>query len=308
MEIKAINYTGLNYQSVGEEKTKENLRLMKKVTACNAVIIVIGALQEKPDSIDLDYEHDSMPKDSDLIDFIGFAKKLGLQVILKPVVHCQNGSERELIMSSQEDFEQWFENYKEYILHYAEIAESTQCEMFFVGSRLTSLECYQDVFESFILQIRSIYHGKLTYEADVYGENRIGFWNCLDVIATSGNYSYREMEKEWNRLTQLAAILKMDLFFSECGCMSTKGSADKPNDWTLEGMLSLEEQVDYIQRVFLQCKRNRYVKGIGIRCWNNRRQSEHIAAHDKHYFIYGKPVCESIYQEWSEVYPIQVAI
>ena len=93
-KIKAINYTGLNYQCIGEEGTKENLRLMQKMTACNTVIIVLGAMQEEVDSTIVDYHHENMPEDSDLVDFIRYARKLGLKVFLKPVIDCQDGSNR----------------------------------------------------------------------------------------------------------------------------------------------------------------------------------------------------------------------
>lgn len=229
--VKAINYTGFNYQCIGEERAKENLRLMKKLTACNTVIIVIGALQEETDSIEINFKHDVMPNDSDLVDFIWYAKTLGLQVYLKPVVDIQSGSERENIgltkdgIFGQEAFEQWFSNYREYILHYAEVAEKAGCEMFFIGSRLDRLESGQTAWEKLIGQVRVVYHGKLTYEADVYCENRIGFWKLLDVVSSSGNYPCKELEKELGRLSGLAGILHMELFLSECGCMSTKGSS-----------------------------------------------------------------------------------
>ena len=312
--VKAINYTGFNYQSIGEERVKENLRLMKKMTACNTVIIILGALQEQTDSREIDFEHAVMPKDSDLVDFIRYAKTLGLQVFLKPVIDCQDGSERETIdftkdgIFQKEVFDEWFKQYTEFILHYATIAEKTSCEMFFVGCRLVRLEKQDEEWRNLIDKVRSIYQGNLTYEADVYCENQIGFWKFLDVISSAGNYPCSELGKEMERLAELAAILHMELFLSECGCMSTKGAADSPKSWGMEGLLSLQEQVEFMQNVFEQCRRQKQVKGIGVWCWSNRRQLERTAARDKHYYIYGKPVCGYIYHEWVDEIPIQVAI
>lgn len=312
--IKAINYTGFNYQCAGEEWAKENLRLMKKMTACNTVIIVLGALQEEKNSNEIDYEHAVMPNDADLVDFIRYARTLELQVILKPVIDCEDGTEREKIDFIENGefqkgkFEQWFLQYMKFVLHYAAIAEKTGCEMFFVGSRLVQLENQQEAWKELIERVRDTYHGKLTYEADTYGENRIGFWNSLDLIATSGNYPYYEMERELARLSELSAILKMEVFLSECGCMSTRGSADDPKAWDFDGTLCLQEQVEYMQNLFVIGRRHDCITGIGVWCWNNRRQLDQTAQRDKHYYIYGKPVCGFIYHEWAELLPIRVAI
>lgn len=307
VNVKAINYTGFNYQSIGEEETKKNLYLMQKKTACNAVIIVLGAIQEDVYSVNVDYKHPVMPKDADLIDFIKYAKQLGLQVFLKPVIDCEDGSCRTDIdfmkdgEFQEEAWKQWFQNYSEFILHYAKIAEKTNCEMFFIGCRLLKLVAQADAWRSLIEQVRSNYQGRITYEANAFFEKEVPFWDSLDVIATSGNYSKHQFAKGLKETVELAEELKKELYLTECGCMSMKGASQRPDTWDIEGMLSLQEQVDFLQVVFENCSRQNCVRGIGIWCWNNRRQSAKSALHDKRYYIYGKPACEYIHQVWKEV-------
>ncbi|SES86767.1 glycoside hydrolase family 113 [[Clostridium] polysaccharolyticum] len=312
--IKAINYTGFNYQCIGEEQTKENLRIMKKLTACNTVIIVLGALQEDSKSVYIDYQHAIMPKDSDLIDFIRYARKLELKVFLKPVIDCQDGSSRTGIQffkasTAQENlWNQWYESYQKFILHYAKIAEKTRCEMFYIGSCLTKLMDRPDAWNDLIKQVRSCYQGKVTYEAEAYQEQKVPFWKELDAIATNGSFAKQDFQKELERIEKLALSCKKPLYLTECGCMSTIGASADPGRWQLEGKISLQEQVEYLEEVFIQCNRKSCVKGIGIWCWNNRRQSRNTAVKDKRYYIYGKPVCEFIFDEWSSESEIKQAI
>ena len=307
VNVKAINYTGFNYQSIGEEETKENLYLMQRKTACNAVIIVLGAIQEEADSVKVNYKHPVMPKDTDLIDFIKYAKQLGLQVFLKPVIDCEDGSCRSEIdfmkdgAFQEESWKQWFESYQEFVLHYARIAEQTDCEMFFIGCRLLRLVGQADAWRSLIEQVRSSYQGRITYEANAYFEKEVSFWDSLDVVATSGNYAKHQFAKGLKEIVELAEKYKKELFLTECGCMSMKGASIRPDTWDVEGILSLQEQVDFLQVVFENCSRHDCVRGIGIWCWNNRRQSAKSALQDKRYYIYGKPACEYIRQVWKEV-------
>lgn len=296
--VKAINYTGFNYHCIGEEKTKENLKLMKKKTACNTVIIVLGALQDDPQSDFVDYYHSVMPKDPDLIDFIRYAKSLELQVILKPVVECRDGSSRSEITYHADTWDKWFESYSDFILHYAKIAEKSGCEMFFVGCRLTKLQYMKESWHHLIGEVRKEYHGMITYEADIYTEEKIPFWNELDAIDSSGNYSMPDLEKELERLEQLALAYNKPLFMTECGCMSTKGASITPNAWYLDGELSLEEQVNFFTHLFKVCQNEKMLRGLGIWCWNNRRLTEKASQLDKRYFIYGKPACEFIHKSW----------
>ena len=210
--VKAINYTGFNYHCIGEERTKENLCLMKKQTACNTIIIVLGALQDEPFDDVLDYTHPVMPTDTELIDFIKFCKKQGLQVFLKPVVECRNGACRADIdfmdndKFCNEQWLRWMENYRKFIMQYAAIAEKTECEMFFIGSCLLKLVQHTEAWRSLIAEVRSCYHGQLTYEADIYNEENVEFWDDVDIIASDGSYSVYYLEQEIERLSQLAKV------------------------------------------------------------------------------------------------------
>ena len=248
-----------------------------------------------------------MPTDTELIDFIKFCKKQGLQVFLKPVVECRNGACRADIdfmdndKFCNEQWLRWMENYRKFIMQYAAIAEKTECEMFFIGSCLLKLVQHTEAWRSLIAEVRSCYHGQLTYEADIYNEENVEFWDDVDIIASDGSNSVYYLEQEIERLSQLAKVHNKPLMITSCGCMSTRGAATSPNSWKMDGEQSLEEQVLYYEKLFSICRQKQRLEGIGLWCWNNRRQSEHTAKKDKRYFIYGKPACQVIHGEWSKV-------
>lgn len=306
--LKAINYTGFNYHCIEDDKVKENLLLMKRKTNCNGVIIVLGALQENEDSSVIDYRHEAMPKDAELADFISYAKTIGLRVCLKPVVDYLDGTGRSHQESNKEiDGEdplvlEWEESYTDFILHYAGIAQKYACELFFIGSANRLLEKQTEFSLRLIEKVRQIYTGNITYEAEVFRENQVEFWDKLDVLSSQGNYSIQELQKEIERVILLSIEYQKPLILTECGCMSAVGSASQPRNWKLDGEQSLNEQVVFYEKLIDIWKMHKGdIDGIGFWCWNNRRQTERAAIRDKRYYIYGKPVCNTLYMGWSEL-------
>ena len=73
-------------QGFADEKTKESLRTLKASTAIDTAVIAIVALQDTPHSEQIDYTGSHMPSDDELKEMIGYAKSIGLRVILKPMV------------------------------------------------------------------------------------------------------------------------------------------------------------------------------------------------------------------------------
>lgn len=118
---------------------EESMRLMVKGTGSNTIVIALAALQDKAQPTSIDYKGSHIVSDEELIWAIKNAQKLGLKVILKPTVNVKDGTWRAHINFFDNDilgepqWNQWFESYTKYMLHYANIARETNCFMLVNG-------------------------------------------------------------------------------------------------------------------------------------------------------------------------------
>jgi hypothetical protein len=289
-----------NSQSFAGEETRRSLVLMKETTGCDTVILAFGALQDTPYSEGIDWQGPIFPTDQDLIDLITYAKSLGLRVILKPMLNCRNGVWRAHIAFFDKDVpcepkgSVWFQHYSEYILHAAALAEKTSCEMLLVGCELVQMEHWDAAWRELVKKVRGIYHGLVSYNTDKYQEEMVTWWDCLDVISSSGYYP----ESAWNKnLDRIEAVVKRynrPFFFAECGCMCRIGCEEVPNDWRFEGPFDPMVQAKYYEVMFRECAKRPWIRGFGIWDWPQYQIQLKNPAEDDGYFIWQKPAAAVI--------------
>jgi hypothetical protein len=99
-------------------------------------------------------------------------------VFLRPIVDPYGGGWR--AEYDPDDPSAWFTSYRQFMYHYAELAERLHVENFAIGAELTSMTvpAYSPRWRSIIAGIRERYSGKLTY-GSVYGDE-VDFWDALD--------------------------------------------------------------------------------------------------------------------------------
>ncbi len=110
------------------------------------------------------------------------ARSLGLRVVLKPHVNCEDGRATALIRPSDERL--WFRTYREFILHYARLAAEEKVDLFVVGTEIFSMtgSDHRRDWEELIRDVRGVYAGKLTYAANWYDFMLVTFWGSLDYV------------------------------------------------------------------------------------------------------------------------------
>jgi hypothetical protein len=113
------------------------------------------------------------------------ARAEGLRVWLKPHLWTR-GWIGELAFSPA-GWDEFFQQYREFILHYALIAEREGFDGLVVGHELvTSSLGFPDRWRAIIGDVRRVYGGTLTYGANWGDEvKKIQFWDALDVVAVS---------------------------------------------------------------------------------------------------------------------------
>ncbi len=302
--IKGITFAP--FACKGCFETKEaftSLEQLGERTGANFITLVPNGLQSTAQSETITYNTEATMSDKELISVIDYAHKLGLRVAIKPTVNCINGTWRAHINFFDKDvhcepkWSNWFSSYTDFQLHYAKIAEKTGCEMFIPGCEMVMSERRADEWRKLIADIRSVYSGLVSYNTDKYQEDNVTWWDCVDIISSSGYYPLNDWEQELDRIETVVKKWNKPFFFAECGCMSTEGSSQVPNNWCLQGEVNMQEQADWYKAMFEACKTRPWVEGFCVWDWSCKPYSPCRAESHSGYDIYNKPA-EQIVKEY----------
>lgn len=281
-----------------KEEARESIDRLIAQTGANFIIIVPNGLQETAQSEEICYTSVATMDDEELVDLIGYAKEKGLRVALKPTANCKNGTWRAYINFFDEEvhcepkWSKWFASYTDFQLHYATIAQKTGCELFIAGCEMIMAERRETEWRTLIGKIREVFHGLVSYNTDKYQEHNVTWWDCLDVISSSGYYPLSDWEQELDRIEQVVKKYNKPFIFAEIGCMSTEGASLIPNDWTVEGKVDLEEQKAWYQAFFKAVGKRPWVYGMALWEWKLCPVRNPHANGD--YCVEGKPVQDLI--------------
>ena len=112
------------------------------------------------------------------------AKVLGLRVWLAP--HLWTRGWVGDLEYSAEDWPRFFERYREFVLHWALLAERERIDGLVMGHELASSTArHPERWRALIADVRAVYTGTLTYEANWDEVARVPFWDALDLIGVS---------------------------------------------------------------------------------------------------------------------------
>lgn len=296
--------------SFSQEKTRKSLKLMKERTNANFVIFVPNGLQETPQSEDICYTSKATVGNDELKAMILYAQELGLEVALKPTVNCMNGTWRAHISFFDEDVVcepkwcNWFDSYSQFQRHYAKISQEMGCMMHIAGCEMVMSEHREKEWRQIIAGVRREYQGLVSYNTDKYQEHNVTWWDCVDVISSSGYYPLLEWERQLDRIEAVVKKYDKPFFFAEAGCMSVEGSKEVPNNWCLRGGVDLPGQALWYDTMLVACAKRSWVKGTAFWSWTDKLYPESRSAQRGDYEIYGKPVEEIVYRHYAQRYNV----
>jgi hypothetical protein len=306
--IKGITFAPFAKKgSFRQEEALVSLKNLKERTAANLIVLVPNGLQDTPQSEEIFYTTSATVEDEELIFLIQAAQDMGLRVALKPTVNCKNQTWRAFINFFDEEvpcepkWSNWFRAYTQFQLHYARIAQQTKCELFIAGCEMVMSERREAEWRRLIGDIKQVFSGPVSYNTDKYQEHRVSWWDCVDIISSSGYYPINAWEKELDRIEAVVRKFDKPFFFAEAGCMSTKDSFLVPNDWNVKGPVSLEEQADWYQTMFEAAAKRDWISGFVLWDWAWSQYSLDNVGNHGGYDIYGKPaekVVKSFYSKY----------
>ena len=289
------------------ERSRKSLALMKERTSSDFVIFVPNGLQNTPQSEEICYTSKATMQDDELKRMIEYAQGMGLRVALKPTVNCKNGAWRAYISFFNEDvhcepkWQNWFDSYSGFQRHYAGISQEMGCSMHIAGCEMVMSEHREKEWRQVIADIRSEYRGLVSYNTDKYQEHNVKWWDCVDVISSSGYYPLLEIEQELDRIENVVIQYNKPFFFAEAGCMSVEGAKEVPNNWALRGELDFMAQALWYDAMMTACEKREWFGGWAFWSWSDRLYALNHALQRGDYEIYGKPAEEVLCRHYREI-------
>ncbi len=265
MEIKGFTY-GYNsrkgmYNSEAGIKSREAL----VDTGINWVCLAFSVNQKSFSSTEILFDYKKNIPDLEIISTIEEFHKKGIKVCLKPMINSADGVWRAQIAFPDstmwgEDiyWKPWFESYQAFLLHYAQIAQYTGCEMFCIGCEMLATEVKEEYWRETIRLVRGAYSGPLVYNTNHGKEEKAKWYDAIDYLGTSAYYpvedkpgaTKEQMAEEWKKIAQrldgVSKRLNKKIIFMEIGCRSALGCAQMPWDFVhKEFPYSEQEQANF---------------------------------------------------------------
>ncbi|MFC1548855.1 hypothetical protein ACFL5E_02740 [Candidatus Omnitrophota bacterium] len=257
---KGMGFCTWSKEAYLNESSDESLTEVAGVGA-DWVSVLVTWYQTTPWSGDIQ-RTGKTPSDESVIHVIRKAHELGMKVCLKmhlDLLDTSDGSWRgEIGCMRESEWDEWFDKYTEYILHYAKIAEKEKAEMLCVGTELSTTATAKGyMWEDLIRKVRGVYSGLLVYAAHWDRYLDIRFWDLLDYVGVNAYFplteemspSYEELLEGWTKwlkeIEEFQERTGKPIIFPEAGCNSADGAAIRPWEHVPRSEVNIKLQEDY---------------------------------------------------------------
>jgi hypothetical protein len=239
----AMPYVGVAMQLQEPWRMSEYMTSLDQIAGLGAdtVSLVVAARQDTAASSHVFIDMRNSPSPEQLKAIISHAKSRKLRVILMPIVLLVDPGEHDWRGTIHaEDWNKWWDSYREMIEHYAAIAQESGVDVLVIGSELVSTERFGDQWTKTIHMIRHDFSGALTYSSNWDHYTSVPFWDELDMIGMNSYWKLGENRKvtvdqivgRWREIQ--TDLFKFEhktgkpLILLEAGWCSLTNAADEP--------------------------------------------------------------------------------
>lgn len=228
------------------------------------------------------------------------AKQKGIKTMLKPQIWISGSYTGAFTLSNETDWQAWENNYKQYIMEYAHLADSAGIEMFCIGTELKLVVQNRPSFwNSLIDSIKTFYTGKLIYAANWDDYQQVPFWSKLDYIGIDGYFPLSsantpvvdDLVAGWQNIItnidQFRIAQNKEVIFTEIGYKSVDACAHEPWNPTSSN-LNLQAQANATQAFFEAFANKSWFKGVFFWKWYPKHETSG-GTNNKDYTPQNKP-------------------
>jgi hypothetical protein len=192
------------------------------------------------------------------------AHQAGLAVTMKPQLGIRSGGW--IGAAHPADPIAFWAAYRAMLLHYADLARVGSATTLVIGTEMATLSWDEAHWRALISEVRSHFHGALTYAANYDEYQRVPFWDALDYIGidaylpladtAGGTPSVADLAAAWSSRGYLAAIDLLSrargkkVLFTELGYRAIRAGAVHPNAWDIPGQTDTQAQANAYQAFY----------------------------------------------------------
>ena len=285
------------------EKGLEELKKLGVDSVCITIPWVVADVR----SVKMAPRSDMTPSDASLIAMILRARAAKMRVFLMPFLYVDKMEEGEWRGTIEPaDWGAWFAAYREFILHYAELAGRYGVEYFSVGSELCSTEKRREDWIDLIRRVRGVYAGKLTYSANWDHLDALSFVDALDYLGMNAYFKLSDdpaadvetLVRSWGpikaKIASWRATSDKPLILTEVGYPSRRGAGLDPWNYGAEGAVDLDVQFRCYRAFQKVWSGEPGVAGVYFYIWWGEGGPD-----DSGYTPRGKPAAEVVRQWYS---------
>lgn len=173
---------------------------------------------------------------------VQMAHAKGLKVMLKPHMWIGHGTfTGHFDLTTEEEWKTFEEGYGKYLLEFARIADTTNVDLYCIGTEMQTFVKKRPQFWFKIIQdIRKIYKGQLTYAENWDSYQEVPFWKELDFVGIDAYFplseaqspSVAELKKGWQKhlkaMGNFSSKMQKPVLFTEFGYTSSDYATRRP--------------------------------------------------------------------------------
>ncbi len=286
-KMEKIN--GVSFVSSRREIVAEDLLPVISINA-NAVAVMPFAFMESLESSHLKFNTERQWWGERLVGVektIEMAKEKDLLVMVKPHIWIWKGEfTGHINQPTEEDWKVFEENYREYILLYAALAEREKVEILSLGTEMNSfVQARPQFWLDLIAEVRQVYKGKLTYAENWDKVHNVPFWGDLDYIGVDAYFPLSEersptladLKEGWEshkkQLKSLSKKFGKPILFTEYGYRNIDYAAKEPWDSSrnLKGLNNKNQELA-LQALYEEVWKEKWFAGGFLWKWHHNNE------------------------------------
>ncbi len=313
--VKGVSLAHLHRRGYGygSEECRQELQRISALGA-NWVALNDFAYMPSVNSPVVSFNRDRSMSEADVRQTIRDAHAAGLKVLVKPHIWSRefwNNSKwhGDIAMSSEADWDAWFEQYGAYVLHHARIAQEEKADGLCLGVEYAGTVGQEARWRRLIAEVRKVYKGPLTYSAHWAEYDKIAWWDAVDVIgigayfplAEVDNPSEQAVRQGWARVyADLEALHRRTgrpICFLELGYTPATKAAREPWAYDVPEENTALQAMLYRVAVEEAAKRD-FVIGVFVWKWFTSDEWRRFERHEPFDMQDREPVLEVLRNAW----------
>lgn len=286
--VSKIN--GVSYVASNDSIAHKNIVPLLALNANYAAVMPFGFIQNlaHPEVVYNTERQWFGETEAGITQYVTVLQSEDIQIMLKPQLWVWRGEFTGFIeMENEENWQVLEKSYAAFILEYAKLADKLGIEILCIGTELERfIEARPSYWKALILQIKKVYHGKLTYAANWNEYLKTPFWDDLDYIGIDAYFpvdsqqtatkeaSKMAWQKYKNEMLDFAVKYNRQILFTEYGYRSIDYAGRAP--WTVDKIdkqVNLEAQKVLTEVLFEQFWNEKWFAGGFVWKWFHQHEN-----------------------------------